>query len=302
MKIIEDSEFADFISNKPLYYKIKAVNGYEKGNFNYTNPLDFVDKAFKFKCPKEKEIQTFRTSIFGSTSMYARDIITIQFAKNVPIYFDKNTKLLDITTHVIGVCQSCKTEINFLIKSFSDKPWEPKVEGINIFIQKIGQYPPFEIEPENIVQKYLTEEDNINYKKALVNLSVSYGIGAYAYFRRIIENEIRRIIKDISEMDFEGTDKIRAALIDYEKDHQMSNLISTINTYLPKSLQELGDNPIKLLYEQLSGGIHTFSESDCLEKAQLINIVLVYVIKKVNEEKYQIRDVKDAMLKLRKNV
>jgi hypothetical protein len=79
----------------------------------------------------------------------------------------------------------------------------------------------------------------------------------------------------------------------------MSKLIHTLNNYLPNSLKQFGDNPIRLLYEQLSGGIHQFSEGECVEKARLIDVLLKYVIKKVNEEKYQFLDVKEAMLKLR---
>ncbi len=209
--------------------------------------------------------------------------------------------MLDITTRVYGVCQSCKTKIDFLIKSTSDKRFEERGTGINIYIQKVGQFPPYEIEPEAVIQKYLTEEDIGNYKKALTTLSVSFGIGSYAYFRRIIENEIKRIIKDISELEFEGADNVRSAYKVFESDHQMSKLIDVINKYLPTSLKELGDNPIKLLYEQLSGGIHQFSEEDCVEKAKHIDILLKFVIKKVNEEKYQISGVKEAMSKLKKS-
>ena len=175
------------------------------------------------------------------------------------------------------------------------------VVGAAMIIQKTGQWPSYEIDPDIIITNYLTEEDKSNYKKALTCLSVNYGIGAYAYFRRIIENETKRIVKDIGEMDFDGSEKIKNAYANYERDHQMSNLISSITQYLPKSLTELGDNPIKLLHDQLSGGIHSFSESVCLDKAGQINIILGYVIKKVNEEKYQVKDVRAAISKLKKN-
>jgi hypothetical protein len=208
--------------------------------------------------------------------------------------------MLDLTTRLYGVCQSCKTKIDFLIKSTSDKRFEERSKGINIYIQKVGQFPPYEIEPETAIQKYLTEEDIGNYKKALTTLSVSFGIGSYAYFRRIIENEIKRIIKDISELEFEGVDNVRNAYRVFESDHQMSKLIDVINKYLPGSLKEAGDNPIRLLYEQLSGGIHQFSEEDCVEKAKDIDILLKFVIRKINEEKYQITGVKEAMANLKK--
>lgn len=299
MKIITDNEFADFLTKKPLYSSVKAVSNFEKGMNTYSTSNDFVEKAFKFNCPKERENQTFRTRMNDSYLNIPHSIKNIIEKSVLPDSFDRNTGMLNFTIQLVGVCQSCGEKVDFLLKVYSDNSWFEQKDNISIFIKKIGQYPPYSIKPDKIVDKYLTEEDSLNYKKALVNLSISYGIGAFAYFRRIIENEIKRIIEDISLMDFEGVELIREGLVNFEKDHQMSNLIDILNNHLPKSLTQLGDNPIKLLYQQLSGGIHTFSENECLEKAETIDIILTYVIKKVNEEKYQILSVKDAMRKLR---
>ncbi|PCJ84676.1 MAG: hypothetical protein COA57_08840 [Flavobacteriales bacterium] len=299
MEIITDSEFADFLSKRPLFSKTKAVSDFEKRDYNYSHPLDFNDKPFKFKCPNEKETQTFRTVVMVQHSLYSRTINDVINADELPKYFDEKSKSLNLTIHLSGSCQSCDASIDFLVNAYSDKSWDERDNGLNIFIQKIGQFPPYEISPDKTVEKYLVKEDYDHYKKALVNLSVSYGIGAYAYFRRIIENEIKRIIEDISTMDFDGAEKIKEALESFELDHQMANLIDVVNKYLPKSLTELGDNPIRLLYKQLSGGIHSFSDEECLQKAEMIDIILTYVIKKINEEKYQIANVKEAMKKLR---
>jgi hypothetical protein len=301
MIVITDTEFADFLAKFPLYNKLKAVQGFKNGENNYSHFKDFENKAFKFKCPYESEIQTFRTKLTGQTGMYGRRIYQDDDMDELPMFFDKDNLKLDLVIHLKGVCQSCQKSIDFLIKATSDKSWEQRSAGITIYIQKIGQFPSYEIEPDPSIQKYLTEEDNSNYRKALTTLSVSFGIGSYAYFRRIIENEIRRIIKDISELEFEGYENVKQAVTNFEIDHQMDKLIAVVTKYLPQSLNELGDNPIRLLYKQLSGGIHQFSEEECIEKAKHIDILLKYVIRKVNEEKYQIKEVKDAMLKLKNN-
>lgn len=182
---------------------------------------------------------------------------------------------------------------------FSLEEIQEGMEIPDIYIKKIGQLPAVERLPEKEVLEYLNEEDKENYKKALSNLSVSFGIGAFAYFRRIIENEIKRIVKDISELDFEGSDKVKSAWIEYEQNHQMSNLIDNINPYIPKSLKEIDDNPIRLLHCQLSGGIHVYSEETCLEKAKKIDTILRYVIKKVNSEKFELNEVRKAMRSLK---
>ncbi|WP_182981711.1 hypothetical protein [Sphingobacterium sp. UME9] len=111
---------------------------------------------------------------------------------------DNKTRKLDFKVHVQGVCQSCKTKIDFLIRSTSDKDWDKRQDGMTITIQKVGQFPSYEIGLNTTLKKYLNEEDQSNYKKAWVCLSTSYGIGAYAYLRRVIETEIKRIIQDIA--------------------------------------------------------------------------------------------------------
>jgi hypothetical protein len=274
------------------------MTGYTSG---FLDHHDFTKKAFKFLCPKENEIQTFKTE-FGQKGGYMSITQMLRSDPDqLPYTFNELTRKLDLTLHLIGICQSCNQQVDFLIKATSDKKWDDKEKGLIITLQKVGQFPSYDIELNHTLKKYLSSEDQTNYKRALTCLSISYGIGAYAYFRRVIENEIKRIIKDISELEFDGVELVRKALENFEKDFQMAKLIDVINKHLPLSLKELGDNPIRLLYEQLSGGIHEFSDKECNDKALSIDILFNYVIKKINEEKYQLNDVKNAMRLLRKN-
>ncbi|WP_297099357.1 hypothetical protein [uncultured Draconibacterium sp.] len=301
MKKITNRELVELLQSKPLYYKLTAVKDLKEFESNsFLAHHNYTDIAFKYKCPHENDIQTFRTQLPEDHHMRMSRII-MQSEDQLPYMFDENSRQLDLTFHLQGVCQSCNKKIDFLLRVFSDNTWDLRKDGINIYIQKVGQYPSYEINLSNDLKKYLNSEDQENYKKALICLSNSYGIGAYSYLRRIIENEIKRIIKDISQLDFEGSFQIKEAFDKFEQDHQMSNLISIVNKHLPISMQELGDNPIKLLYEELSGGIHEFSDIECLEMSESIDVLLNYVVKKINEEKYQLGAVKDAMRKLRKN-
>jgi hypothetical protein len=115
----------------------------------------------------------------------------------------------------------------------------------------------------------------------------------------VIENELRRIVHDISLLEFEGAEEVRSAFTAFEVNHQMSTLIAAVTKYLPSSLKISGENPVSILYQQLSVGIHTLTEDQCLEKADSIKTLLTFVIKKVNEEKYVLGDVAQAMKKLR---
>ena len=289
---ITNKELADFFQNSPLYSKIEFLDlSLEDSEFYFFSY--FEDKAFKFFCPFEKDYHTFKIQKKWG-DQYA---IHAETAKE---YYVDNESKISFTFHLISKCQSCGLHMDLLLNIFTT---EPVIDGQKlpiVYLRKIGQLPAVERNPEKEVLNYLNEEDKGNYKKALSNLSMSFGIGAFAYLRRIIENEIKNIVKDLSQLEFDGSDKIKEAWNEYESNHQMSNLIEKINPYIPKSLKEIGDNPIKLLYQQLSGGIHEFSEEDCLEKAKQVDIILRYVIKKVNSEKFELTEVRKAMNSLKK--
>lgn len=302
MKKISDQEFADFLMNRPLYHKLKVIEGLTRYELlAFLNPYSFKDKPFRYLCPHEDEIHTFRTRIKDCDQLNLSSIVDTDDPDKLPYYFDQETRKLDFRIHVEGICQSCKRNIDFLIRTTSDNTWEERVHGLDVFIQKVGQFPSYEVGLNSNLKKYLSTEDNSNYKKALACLSISFGIGSYAYLRRIIQNEIVKIIKDISELDFDGADQVSIAYQKYLKDSQMSKLIDILNKHVPQSFNELGDNPIKLLYAQLSGGIHEFSDDECMEKAINIDILINYVVKKLYDEKFHLKEVRTALKNLNKN-
>lgn len=295
-------EISNFLENWPLYKQFALPH------IDNVNLFFLQGMTFKYLCQEENAMHTFELSIYPETTLrsFAEDAT---FAGLRNFKFTHASPRLDTVVHFIGKCSSCKNyHVDFLMMLELDGPI-PQSNALdkdgkvamhpNFFLKKIGQFPPFEITPEKDVLDYLAPEDGRFYKKGLICYSQGYGIGAFAYYRRIIENEIRRMANDLSDLNYEGAILIKEALKKYDRDHQMTNLIAALNGNLPTSFNSLGDNPIKLLYEQLSGGLHEFSEQECLEKSHSIDIVLKFIIKKINEEKYQISGVIDAMKSLR---
>ena len=164
-------------------------------------------------------------------------------------------------------------------------------------MSKAGQFPAYSIKPDPEFYKWLHADDKEFYDKALLCKSQNYGIGAYAYLRRILEKEIVHIVEDLSKIDLPESEKIKGLLAKYDTDHQMEKLISGTSGYMPKSFDGLGDNPLKFLHRELSGGIHDFTEDECFEKADALDTVLKFVVKKINEENSELKKVRDAMNK-----
>jgi hypothetical protein len=272
------NELAEFISKEPLYSKLKLST-----EFSTANKFDRL--TFQFFCEIDEGIETFELTAYPSRSPFRDNLNT----GGLNYWRDKND-FFSLTQHYKGICKRCNSyHVDFLLNTFVDD---------GFFLRKVGQYPAVEIKLENYLIKYLNKEDKDNYKKALMLLSQSYGIGAFSYLRRIVENELIKIIEDLSNLDSPDSEKIKELLESYRGNHHMSNLIEGINEYLPASIKNIGNNPLKVLYSQLSGGIHSFSEQECFEKAQLIDTLLKFIIKKINEENSEIKRARDAMNKL----
>ena len=102
------------------------------------------------------------------------------------------------------------------------------------------------------------------------------GIGAFVYYRRVIESqknrifdELIRVISKISPNN-EVLKEIEAA----KKETQFTTAVEKIKHALPQSLFINGYNPLTLLHSALSEGVHEHDDAECLEFASSIRTVL----------------------------
>ncbi len=255
--------------------------------------------TFPFHCKIELSVQTFELKI-APTELYENFGKQSSATSNKRTVFTTKGLFCD-TQHFKGLCSSCKEfSMDLLISMFTEEPVKIN-DSTTFYLRKFGQYPPYEIKPSNDVLSYLLEEDQDLYKKALMNLSTGYGIGAFAYFRRIIENEIYRIVENISNFQYEDSEQVRKAILKHKADHNISKLIHELNNFLPPTLKSLGNNPIKILWEKTSAGIHGLTEEECLQQATDIDKILTFTIKKIKEESSDIREVRAALSSLDRN-
>jgi hypothetical protein len=76
-----------------------------------------------------------------------------------------------------------------------------------------------------------------------------------------------------------------SAIEELKKQSPMSDKISVANKALPTYLQPDGLNPLGRLYQILSEGVHSLSDSECLERANKIQICLKYLISELSTRK-----------------
>ena len=149
-------------------------------------------------------------------------------------------------------------------------------------IRKIGQLPPWSIQIDKDMEKILKDETEY-YKKAMICESQGFGIAAFAYYRRILENSFNNILEKMLGVATEENDKelletINSALINKVSEER----IKLIKDKVPSYMQIGGNNPFKILYSSLSDGIHNQDEASCLVNSENIRISLSYIIKVIN--------------------
>lgn len=195
----------------------------------------------------------------------------------------------DFIERVIYKCAACNIgETTYLLKfSPSDKS-----------VQKAGQYPPWSINVEKSISDTLGDNVDI-YKKGLICESQGYGIGAFAYYRRIVELVIDDLLEKISDiMTEEEQTAYRKALEEKKKTHTAEDKIALVKDLLPPSLKPEGNNPLSLLYDNLSRGLHIEPDDICLEYAESVRMCLLYLVDQVERTKSSQKSFTEGMKKL----
>ena len=255
MKQLTDSDIREFLENVPLYvwreFGRPAVN---RESF-WIREID----AFCENCQQLRPFQDLRSRGGGAG-------MTAQHLKTGTSYFEFK-------------CVSCG-------KSKREYHVEQVVEGETIRLQKYGELPRKRLAKNPVLQRFL-KDDLDNYEKAVVCLSSGYGIAAFAYFRRVVENNVNKLLDLVQEdAQSSGADtEVTAALAELRENPPMSKKIEIANHALPAYLKPDGLNPLGRLYQMLSEGVHNFSEEECLNKAKETRECLAYLISELASRK-----------------
>lgn len=244
---LSDAELRKFLQEAPLY----AWREFLLPGAGVGIQLSQIDVHCE-KCGKERPFTDMRPGNLSGVS-------SIATVKTGTSYFNFS-------------CVTCKKDERIYLV-------EQIVKDGTIRMQKYGERPRAKIPRDPRLQKFL-QDDRENYEKAVLCLSHEYGIAAFAYFRRIVETNIGRLLELVEEdakASGEGEETINA-LSELRKDSPMSDRIKLANLALPLHLRPDGLNPLGRLYQVLSEGVHSLSEQDCLQKARVTSECLAFLV------------------------
>jgi hypothetical protein len=140
---------------------------------------------------------------------------------------------------------------------------------------KFGELPPFGPRtPSRLIT--LIGPDRETFLKGRRCENQGLGIGAFIYYRRVVENQKNRIVAEIRKV----ADKLGAsqstlqALDSATNETQFTKALQIAKEGIPESLLINGHNPMLLLHSALSEGVHEKSDEECMEIASSVRIVL----------------------------
>lgn len=191
------------------------------------------------------------------------------------------------------VCRDCANGYRVYALAF-----EASAKGI-VQLAKVGEFPAFGPPlPSRLLT--LVGPDREYFLRGRRAESQGMGVGAYAYYRRVVENQKNRLLDETIRV---GTtlnvDKsIVEALERAKAETQFKKAMEDVKDAVPDVLKIRGLNPFTLLHHALSRGIHDMNDDECLQVAGDIRIVLAELADRMSTALKNERELSDAVTRL----
>ncbi|MEO5916746.1 MAG: hypothetical protein ABIS50_21135 [Luteolibacter sp.] len=181
--------------------------------------------------------------------------------------------------NTVYLCSNCKTEKKLFSLALSLGKDKNEVS----YVIKVGEFPAFgPPTPRKFLD--LIDADKEAFLKGRRCETQGLGIGAFSYYRRVVENQKSRILAKILQVaelvNSEGTHI--AALKNAIAETQFEKSIRGVKDAIPQSLLIKGHNPLTVLHDKLSDGLHGRTDEECLEIAQSVRIILIELCDRIN--------------------
>jgi hypothetical protein len=142
---------------------------------------------------------------------------------------------------------------------------------------KFGQIPSFGPHtPSGLIRLIETDRELFLQGRRAENRGM--GIGAFAYYRRVVENQRNQIIAKIAKVakTLGSTPEIDQVFTAAINETLFTKSVEMVESFIPQALLINGENPLKLLHSALSKGLHNpeMTDAHCLRLAQSIRVVL----------------------------
>lgn len=164
---------------------------------------------------------------------------------------------------------------------------------------KFGEVPPFGPPiPQHLLRIFGSDSRIFLQGRSCENQA--FGIGAFAYYRRVVENHKNQLFDEIIKVCklIGRDDEFVTQLAEAKELISFSAAVEHIKATLPDALLIDGHNPLTLLHSALSRGLHDNSDQECLAIAHSIRVVLAALTEQIAQLKKDDRELADAVKQL----
>jgi hypothetical protein len=179
------------------------------------------------------------------------------------------------------ICRNCEETQKLFAVSVN----QSGKDGTTAWALKLGENPPFgPPTPARVVTLIGPDRDVFLRGRRAENHGL--GVGAFAYYRRVVENQKGRIIGEIARVSrrLGASQEVLAQFEQAATETQFTKAIDLVKTAIPQVLLIEGQhNPLTLLHAALSEGLHARTDEECLEFAQDIRVVLTELAERMSQ-------------------
>lgn len=199
------------------------------------------------------------------------------------------------TEHFVTyVCRNCKQQK----KTYTFWAWLSK-DKRNGELYKFGEFPQFgPPTPARVITLIGSEREY--FLKGRRSENQGLGIAAFAYYRRVIENQKAKIINGILKVSQKlgAEQQVIDDLNKAKNETQFSKAVEDIKHGIPQALLINGHNPLTLLHSALSEGLHAQTDEQCLELATSIRVVLTELVARISNSLKDEAELNSAVTRL----
>jgi hypothetical protein len=192
-------------------------------------------------------------------------------------------------------CQTCLKTFAVRFHIFYESlPPHPAVE-----VEKIGEWPAFEPLTHPKLVSLIGPDRDLFLKGRRAEIA-GLGVGAVAYYRRVVDNQKSRLLTEILRVATKTNapkdvqDALQAAI----REEQFSRAVDMVKDVFPKNLLINGFNPFTLLYSALSKNLHVASDEECLRTATDVRLVLLGLAERLEQALRDERELNEAASRL----
>lgn len=239
--------FSEFLEGTPPSSLTKVTNLWKK---SYNGPKLSMPEI-QLHCPEET---------CNGTRFF-------RCASDSNVYINEDDFIFIYITYRCSNCRKTEKTFSLAIKASLD---ESSGE-----CYKFGELPVYGPPTPSKLMKLIGSEREIFLKGRRCE-NRGLGIGAFVYYRRVVENQKNRILDEIIKVSkkLNADASIITTLESAKGETQFSKALSSVKNAMPQALLINGHNPLTLLHSALSDGLHDQTDEHCLEIASSVRIVL----------------------------